>query len=203
MKKVAWIIIAIGVAGSLFMIMKFNKPTSQPIASSGGEALNITLKDFAYYIQNDPKWGDLKIGETKEYLSDVDCTLTCSSMALDCLGIKLAPDELNKQLTTNKGFTRSGWLIWSALENVANVEVELSNNPSYQNIDQTLKSGIPVIVKIQIDEKYTHWVLIIGKKGKEYLIKDPLDRRKRITKISEQSSKIYATRIIFNNSKER
>ena len=39
-----------------------------------------------------------------------------------------------------------------------------------------------------------HWVLIVGKDGREYLVKDPLDSSKTVTRLSMRSEKIEAIR---------
>lgn len=41
-----------------------------------------------------------------------------------------------------------------------------------------------------------HWVLIVGKDGSEYLIKDPLDDGKELDTLSSYRSGIYAIRVI-------
>ena len=41
-----------------------------------------------------------------------------------------------------------------------------------------------------------HWVLIVGRDGKEYLIKDPLGGQVQLEPLSKLDSSIYAIRII-------
>jgi hypothetical protein len=46
--------------------------------------------------------------------------------------------------------------------------------PSYQLIDDNLDRGNPVIIRIRFaDTKTTHFVVICGKEGYDYLIRDP------------------------------
>ncbi|MCM8534517.1 MAG: hypothetical protein NE334_01130 [Lentisphaeraceae bacterium] len=121
-------------------------------------------------------------------------------MSLDRLGIKLDPGKLNKKLTEVNGFTNRGWLIWSKIPEVTSdaVTITLSNSPTYHEIDDALKNGYSIITKIKLKERVTHWVLITGKNGSDYLVKDPLNQAKKLNKISDLSKQIYATRIIRN-----
>ena len=41
-----------------------------------------------------------------------------------------------------------------------------------------------------------HWVLIVGKEGDDYLMRDPLDETKTVKRLSEYESKIYAMRTL-------
>lgn len=45
----------------------------------------------------------------------------------------------------------------------------------------------------------THWVMIVGKNGREYLVMDPLNREKTIVPLSTLSKKIYSIRMVALN----
>jgi hypothetical protein len=45
--------------------------------------------------------------------------------------------------------------------------------PSYFLIDSNLLRGNPVIVRVRLDNGVTHFVVIVGKRGFNYLIQDP------------------------------
>src|SRR5690606_9482993 len=85
------------------------------------------------------------------------------------------PKTLNAALSANGGYTSSGLLIWEKCSAFTSgwVRVAYVGRPDYGIIDANLRRGNPVIVKILLGERYTHWVLIVGKDGPEYLVHDP------------------------------
>jgi hypothetical protein len=70
---------------------------------------------------------------------------------------------------------RPGWLYWDraawwAPDRVRHIYEDL---PSYQLIDSNLARGNPVIVRVRFSSGITHFVVIAGKDGFDYLIRDP------------------------------
>ena len=45
--------------------------------------------------------------------------------------------------------------------------------PSYQLIDSNLARGNPVIVRVRLSSGITHFVVVAGKDGFDYLVRDP------------------------------
>jgi hypothetical protein len=45
--------------------------------------------------------------------------------------------------------------------------------PSYQLIDSNIANGNPVIVRVRLSSGITHFVVIAGKDGFDYLVRDP------------------------------
>jgi len=43
-----------------------------------------------------------------------------------------------------------------------------------------------------------HWVLLVGRDGQEFLMKDPLDEKKTLKPLSSLGSKILAVRVVKN-----
>ena len=74
--------------------------------------------------------------------------------------------------------------------------VEVVSKVCYEKIDQALIAGHPVITKVFIDNAVNHWVLIVGKNGVDYLIKDSLGDGETLEKLSKYDSNIYAIRIL-------
>jgi hypothetical protein len=62
-------------------------------------------------------------------------------------------------------------------------------------IDAELAAKRPVIAKIMLMETIPHWVLIVGKDGREYLALDPLNQQRKVIKVSSRSRAIYAVRV--------
>ena len=64
------------------------------------------------------------------------------------------------------------------------------------HIDAALSNGRPILAKILLYGLVDHWVLIVGKDGKEYLIKDPMGRGRTLDRLSSLDSRIYSIRIV-------
>jgi hypothetical protein len=72
--------------------------------------------------------------------------------------------------------------------------VELPQNPTHRDIDSALGAGNPVLVKVILPNGFQHWVLIVGREQKEYLMKDPLGNG-TLTPLSSLGSDILAVRV--------
>ncbi len=170
-----------------------------PIPSVGGGALNLRpIAEAPFYLQRDPRWKDIIIGGSGESIGNVGCTLSSLAMAIDHYGVHLTPLELNEQLKGVNGFTQDGLIQWSAVSKLTNskIWVDVSLAPTHENIDQALQLGQPVLTKIMFYGTIPHWVLIVGKAGQEYLIKDPLGEGVVLEKLSKFESSIYAIRVV-------
>jgi hypothetical protein len=119
-------------------------------------------------------------------------------MAFSQLGFPIDPKTLNAELKKRDGYTRSGWLKWPVAAGIARgaIAIELPEKPSHAAIEAALRAGNPVIARILLWDTYTHWVLIVGKEGSEYLVKDPLCQAETIEKLSTLSKNILAIRIV-------
>jgi hypothetical protein len=96
-------------------------------------------------------------------------------MVLSHYGMDLDPRRLNRFLRENNGYEGRGWLRWeSAAEFTPGlVEKAYEDLPSYALIDWNLLRGNPVIIRIRRPDGITHFVVIVGKRGFDYLIRDP------------------------------
>jgi hypothetical protein len=152
----------------------------------------------AYYVQRDKRWANEPIGGSGKPLAAVGCTVCCLSMALAQEGIDLNPAELNRALKRSDGYTSIGWLRWPALADVTDsrARAEILRKPTLRDIDAALAAGQPVIVKVAPPPMVQHWVLLVGREGREYLMKDPLDNARTVRPLSSLGSDILAVRIV-------
>ena len=179
------------------MIPKTNEPGTIPTV--GGKAMSIRIADAEpYFLQGDPKWADEKIGGSGETIGWVGCTLCSLAMAICDLGQKIDPPTLNKNLISQNGYTERGWLIWGAVPPATNnfAEVVYCNEPTYQQIDACLEKSQFPLVKIFLPGPIPHWVVVIGKDGQEYLVKDPAVKSRKIVKLSTRAPAIHALRYV-------
>jgi hypothetical protein len=127
------------------------------------------------FAQDDPRWSDVRLGPSTDSLGDEGCAVTSAAMVVAFYGIKTDPRQLNAFLTRTGGFTGDGLIHWSRVASIAPAHLELAYNggPSYKLIDSNLLAQNPVIVLIPLPDGGYHFVVIVGKEGRDYLIRDP------------------------------
>jgi hypothetical protein len=172
--------------------------SSIPTTSSVAETYLPILPILPIYLQDDPRWKDDKMGNSEQTLGEAGCFVSGISMALAHYGIDLNPKQLNELLNINQGYTQRGWVKWNVVTKIADEQIHfyVPSHPSFAEIDAALKKQQPVLAKIRLYGLFYHWVLIVGKDGQEYLVKDPLGDGKSLDKLSQFKSKVYAIRVI-------
>ena len=146
------------------------------IPTNGGlyffEKLALPVRRFA---QNDPRWAEDQLGPASSTMAQEGCAVSSAAMVLAFYGQDTDPGRLNAFLSSNRGYTPEGWLYW---EKAADYRPGLARHayedlPSYYLIDSNLARGNPVIVRVHLVNGITHFVVIVGKAGFDYLIQDP------------------------------
>jgi peptidase C39-like protein len=129
------------------------------------------------FRQSEEKWRDDPLGgvEANGTLGGEGCAVAAAAMVFKFYGIELDPQQLNWFLTSVGGYTEQGWIYWDraawfAPGRVRHVYEDLA---SYHLIDSNLSRGNPVIVRVRLPGGVTHFVVIAGKEGFDYLIADP------------------------------
>jgi hypothetical protein len=147
------------------------------ISSSGGRYfVHRVIIPVPVFTQNDPRWAFQLLGPTFETIGQSGCAVTSAAMVLSAYGVDTDPDRLNQYLSTHAGYTESGWVYWEKAAEVApggQVEKAYEDLPSYALIDQNLLGGNPVIVRLTLRNGTTHFVVLVGKDGWNYLVQDP------------------------------
>ncbi len=196
------VLLVAAVAGILFIVR--NPPgagssSAKSIRARGGTPMDrLVLKAEPIHLQTDPRWSESKLGGSGERFGSVGCAVCCVSMGLAEFGINLRPDSLNSRLDRAGGFTEQGWLKWEAVEEVTagRASIRVIDAPEYAHIDRALSGGEPVLAKVLISGRIAHWVLIVGKSGLDYLIKDPLGDGRTLSTLAGYRSDIHAIRIV-------
>ena len=120
-------------------------------------------------------------------------------MATTSLGVQLSPTELNERLKQHDGFQPQGWLIWNAVSRVTEgrLTAEYHQRLRHEKIDSALKSGAFPVIAYPLSNGARHWVLVVGKDGLDYLVRDPLtEQPKKPVKLSTLTDRILAVRVI-------
>ncbi len=175
----------------------------QSISAIGGASEGrFHLSETPFFLQTDSRWATDEIGGSRETLRAVGCTICSVSMALAHHGIELMPNQLNEKLKARGGYTEQGWLKWNKIAELTDkkIRIEIPEKLTHEAIDKALQAKQPVIAKVFLNRIITHWVLIVGKSGQEYLIKDPLGDGKSLDTLSKFGSDIYAIRIVSKAS---
>lgn len=197
MKKLVYLLLATVLAGAALSLLWFYDWTRKGILNPAGGlpfARRVVL-EVPHFSQNDPRWAADPLGPTSNTLGQEGCAVASAAMVLKSYGIDTDPGRLNKLLSQNGGYTERGWLYWEKAAETTKGQVEhlYEDLPSYQLIDTQLLKGNPLIVRVRFASGVTHFLVIIGKSGFEYLVRDPLEPD-GVHPLSRFGSKIEALR---------
>lgn len=125
--------------------------------------------------QSDEKWRNDQLGWSNGTLGAEGCAVASTAMVLNFYGIDTDPQQLNWYLTATGGYTNEGWIYWERAADLAPGRVRhvYEDLPSLFLIDWNLLHGNPVIVRLRLSSGITHFVVIAGKDGFDYLTRDP------------------------------
>ena len=138
---------------------------------------------LVYLSQQDPLWKQdiLGFGDPEDTIGYLGCALTSVAMLLSGHGYSETPKSLNKKLKNVNGFV-SAAIRWGSVSQIypnvtvrSNISCTTSPAP-LELIDAAIAAGQPAIVQVDsspADGIQTHWVVIYGKKGDDYLMLDP------------------------------
>jgi hypothetical protein len=147
-----------------------------PLAPSGGLYFQPRLElEVPIFRQADDRWRNDMLGETSATLGAEGCAVASAAMVLASYGVDTDPGRLNKLVTEADGYEGEGWLKWEkAAEVTGNIARKAyEDDPSYRLIDENLARRNPVIVRLRTVGGVTHFVVIAGKDGYDYLTRDP------------------------------
>lgn len=148
---------------------------------------------LVYYSQNDPQWKSDKLGfgsQASDTIGYIGCALTSVAMVLSGHGFTETPKSLNKRLQSIEGFAGSGirWYQVSQLypQMRVNSIIKCNDTPApLAQIDAALAAGQPAIVCVDSTPApglLTHYVVLIARKGNDYLMLDPWPYQPDVTK---------------------
>jgi hypothetical protein len=186
------------VAAILFLGFLLSFFWKRPLSPRGG-----VYFPFRYELpvpilrQADSRWHDDLLGATPGTLGAEGCAVTSVAMVLNYYGIQTDPQQLNWFLSATGGYTPQGWLYWERAADWSPDRVRhvYEDMPSYFLIDRNLVQRNPVIVRLRLEGGTTHFVVIAGKSGWDYLICDPgSGASKGRYPLKELGSKIEALR---------
>lgn len=187
------LLVGLGIGFGYYML---NKRVLPP--SGGMYFMNRMALDVPLFLQGDSAWGQQPLGRSVRNMSQVGCAVTSASMIFKFYGIDTDPGRMNNFLRDHGGYTQDNDLIWEGPPTLAPTQVRhiYEDLPSYYLIDSNLRNQNPVIVRLRLSSGITHFVVIMGKQGFDYLIRDPSREglRKGVYPLKELGSNIEALR---------
>lgn len=151
-----------------------------PLNPSGGLFIpGEILVSVPQFFQSDPRWGKAHLGPSDDTIASAGCAVSSAAMVLASYGIDTDPGHLNAFLAElDGGYTPQGWIYWEKAAEIAPTMTakllpHYEDQPSYFLIDWNLLNGNPVIVRLRYPGGTTHFVVICGKRGYDYLVRDP------------------------------
>ncbi len=200
LRKAALFFILVGTMTALVVMAHIDRSWGEKgvIAPRGGRyffhRVELAVPSFR---QSDERWRSDLLGPTSNTLGAEGCAVASAAMVLASYGYDTDPQRLNDFLRGNGGFTPQGWLYWEKAAELAGGRVRhaYEDLPSYDLIDGNLRRGNPVIVRLRMRSRVTHFVVIAGKQGFDYLTRDPgAGATKGLYPLRELGSRIEALR---------
>jgi hypothetical protein len=193
------VLVGLGVIALAFWLWR--QPPAKPVPSIpafGGSPMAVQLADNARYFQRDPRWAGNRLGGSADTVGSAGCAVTSAAMAMTNLGYTIDPGKLSGELTAKGGFTEEGWVVWDAVRLVSKgtLRVDVHEAPSLEKLDACLASGDYPLVKFMLKSGYPHWVLLVGKRESNYLMRDPLRNEDTAVPLTRRTQVILSVRCI-------
>lgn len=207
MKKILLAILLSLSAASVFVGLRYPSVVvdlikgTDPVPSYVAGAADINLPDIATYRQDANEWSSDTLGTTSDTMAGYGCTVTSVANAItNVTGNQTSPKVLNDTLSRINGYTNRGWLIWSKVAEATNgaVQITVHGTPTHEKIDQCMAAGSYPIVKIKLGGVVPHWVMLVGRRDGEYMMRDPLQGGPTDLPIavSKRAQKIHSLRCL-------
>ena len=176
LKRLLFVFVLVLIAAGVGLYLDWN--WKRPLSPRGGRYFFHRVElPVPPFWQGDEKWRDDPLGGNVDNgtLGGEGCAVAAVAMVLKFYGVGIDPQQLNWFLTSVGGYTERGWIYWERVAWFApdRVRHAYEDLASYQLIDSNLARGNPVIVRVRLPGGVTHFVVIAGKDGFDYLVRDP------------------------------
>jgi hypothetical protein len=135
---------------------------------------------MTYFSQRDPRWANVRIGNTRLRVGDWGCTLTGIASLLSFYGIAMTPGQVARYPGL---FNARGEILWFNVTKLSKGKLKFVRR-WYARNDREIKKSILDSPKTCVLIRVTvrgHWVVGIGvtPDGRDYWIMDTLDGKKK------------------------
>lgn len=153
--------------------------------------------DIVRYRQDDSRWADEHLGNSKYTLGSSGCLVSCVASAISMEhDMEETPSTLNARLSSNGVYDSEGNMQWESLRQSTGYQVDLPSDISSDTIDSYLSRGVYPIVRVRMYAVgNVHYVLIVKAENGRYWCMDPL--KDELTDLSEYGNRIYAVRCVY------
>lgn len=154
-------------------------------------------KSVKFNLQNDDRWKDDLMGNTKFNMGGHGCLVAVIATVFNDLGLSINAGVLNKEFHENGVYDENGEVIWFKInENYVQIKYRYSRIFYGKVFERDLEEGkLPIVMVKYYKTGVYHWVLIVGSDKDDFLIMDPLNKKKDFSKLSIHGN-VYAYRIL-------
>lgn len=153
-------------------------------------------KEVIFYRQDDARWEEDRLGESKYTMGSSGCLVSCIASALSMeSGAEVTPGTLNKIFSDENVYDGAGNLQWEPLAGLGEYEVTVYESVSSDQIDACLSARHFPVVRVRMYALgNVHYVLVVGSEDGQYLCMDPL--QDEMKKLSAYGNRVYAMRCV-------
>ena len=154
-------------------------------------------KEAVTYRQDDMRWADDRLGDSVFTMRSSGCLVSCIASAVSIQADEeITPGELNQIFSENHVYDGEGNIRWAAIGQMPGYCAEVFSDVSGTEIEECLEAGNYPIVRVRVKGLGSfHYVLIVGRRGGEYLCMDPLEDD--LTTLSDYGNRAYAVRLVY------
>ena len=191
-RMLAGVLIFLALAGCAFVFLRFRNG----VRIRAGQDF-VTGADIVCYRQDDVRWGDDRLGESRFTLRSSGCLVSCIASALSMgRGEEETPETLNGKFSSEGVYDEEGNIQWGKLRELGDYQVDVYQEISAELVDACLAEGKYPIVRVRVNGIGNfHFVLVAGAENGEYLCMDPL--QDGIMQLRDYGSRIYGIRCVY------
>lgn len=151
------------------------------------------------FRQDDGRWKEDHLGTSDCTVGSSGCVLTCIASAVSGESGAATPGQWNQVFSDHQVYDKQGNLQWAELEKLDGFQVQVFSDASGELLEECLEAGHYPIVRVRRPVTgSSHYILIVGAEGGEYLCMDTLEDG--VTRLSDYGNRIYAVRCVWITS---
>lgn len=155
----------------------------------------VPAPEIVLYRQDDKRWADEILGDSGYTMGKSGCLVSCIASAVTMTKEEKTPFALNEEFTVYNVFDAEGNILWDALRNTGEYEVDVYKEATEEVLTECLSDGRYPIVRVRMYGLGNfHYVLIVKAENGEFYCMDPLEDE--LTKLSKYGNRIYAVRCV-------
>ena len=155
----------------------------------------VPASEIVLYRQDDKRWADETLGGSRYTMEKSGCLVSCIAAVVTMTKEEKTPGILNEEFSAHNVFDAEGNILWDALRNMGEYEVDVFNEVTEELLIECLKDGRYPIVRVRMHGVGNfHYVLIVKAENGEFYCMDPLEDK--LTKLSKYGNRIYAVRCV-------